>query len=130
MNELIKMLKSAYRHRGKPAPWLNNDVKVLMNDREKLFSKSRRTRKESDISQYKRKRNEVNIAVKRTKSDYHKKLLKESSKDPNKLWKILKSIYSTKTNDRQSMKTLDVDGIQIRDSHRISDAFCSFVPAL
>eukprot|EP00794_Sanderia_malayensis_P000814 gene814-110_t len=48
-----------------------------MNDRDKLLRRSRRTRKEPDISAYKRKRNEVNIAVKRAKSDYHKKLLKE-----------------------------------------------------
>ena len=118
--------KISKKVRGKPAPWLNNEVKALMNDRDKLLRRSRRTRKESDISAYKRKRNEVNIAVKRTKSDYHKKLLKENSKDPNKFWRTLKSIYSTKTNDKQSMKTLDVDGVQIRDPHLIADAFCSF----
>eukprot|EP00795_Rhopilema_esculentum_P010725 gene10725-19504_t len=75
--------KISKKVRGKPALWLNNEVKALMNDRDKLLRRSRRTRKESDISAYKQKRNEVNIAVKRTKSDYHKKLLKKSSKDPN-----------------------------------------------
>ncbi len=88
------------------------------------------TRKESDISAYKQKRNKVNIAVRRAKSDYQKKLLKESSKDPNKFWRTLKSIYPTKTNDTQSMKTLDVNGVKIRDSHLIADAFCSYFASI
>ena len=51
--------------RGKPAPWLNTDVKKLMNDRDKLLRKSRRTKAEMGISQYKRKRNEVNVAIRK-----------------------------------------------------------------
>ena len=116
--------------RGKPAPWLSNEVKVLMNHRDKLLRRSRRTIIELDISAYKRKRNEVNIAVKRGKPEYHKKLLKESAKDPNKFWKTLKSIYPTKTNDKQPMKTLDIDDDTIKDPHIIADAFCSFFQLL
>ena len=61
--------------RGKPAPWLSSDVKKLMNERDKLLRKSRRTKEESDISAYKTKHNEVKIAVKKTKSADHKNLL-------------------------------------------------------
>eukprot|EP00794_Sanderia_malayensis_P008222 gene8222-9102_t len=116
--------------KGKPAPWLSNGVKALMNDRDKLLRRSRRTRKEPDISAYKRKRNEVKIAVKRAKSDYHKKLLKEGANDPKKFWRALKSIYPTKVNEREAMKTLDVDGVKIKDPHVISDAFCSFFTSI
>ncbi len=55
--------KISKKVRGKPAPWLNNEVKALMNDRDKLLRRSRQTRRESDISSYRRKRNEVNIAL-------------------------------------------------------------------
>eukprot|EP00794_Sanderia_malayensis_P000891 gene891-188_t len=101
-----------------------------MNDRDKLLRRSRRTRKEPDISAYKRKRNEVNIAVKRAKSDYHKKLLKEGANDPKKFWRALKSIYPTKTNEREAMKTLEADDVKIKDPHVISDAFCSFFTSI
>ena len=40
--------------RGQPAPWLNSDIKKLINDRDELLRKSRRTKDELDISQYKR----------------------------------------------------------------------------
>ena len=101
-----------------------------MNDRDKLLRRSRRTKKESDIPTYKQKRNKVNVAVKRAKSDYHKKLLKESAKDLNKFWRTLKSIFPTKTNYKQSMKTLHVDAVKIKDPHFIADAFCSFFTSI
>ena len=42
----------------------------------------------------------------------------------------MKSIYSTKRNDKQSIKTLDVDGVKIRDLNLIADAFCSFFTSI
>ena len=116
----------AKKVRGKPAPWLNSEVKNLMNERDKLLRKSRRTKDETDISAYKSKRNEVNIAVRRAKSVYCKKLLKENSNDPNKFWKTLKSIYPTSTNNKQNLQTFDVDGVKLSDPKEIANAFGSF----
>ena len=42
----------------------------------------------------------------------------------------MKSIYPTKANDKQSMETLDVDGVKIKDPHLIADAFCSFFTSI
>ena len=69
--EICKSIK------GQSAPWLNSDVKKLMNDRDKLLRKSRRTKDELDISRCKRKRNEVNIAIRKARSSYYKNMLKE-----------------------------------------------------
>ena len=45
--------------RGKP-PWLTDELKKAMNIRDMLLRKSRKTKSASDISAYKKKRNEVN----------------------------------------------------------------------
>ena len=97
-----------------------------MNDRDKLLRKSRRTKDELDISQYKRKRNEVNIAIRKARSSYHKNMLKENSGNPNKFWKSLKTIYPTKSTTGPSMNSFDIDGTKTDDPARISNAFCSF----
>ena len=76
--------------KGKPAPWLSSDVKNLMNERDKLLKKSRRTKEESNISTYKSKRNEGNVPVRKAKFVYHKNLLEEKSSGPNEFWKTLK----------------------------------------
>ena len=49
--------KISKKVKGKPAPWLNNEVKLLMNERDKPLRRSRRTRDESNTSTYKQKRN-------------------------------------------------------------------------
>ena len=69
--------------RGKPAPWLSEDIKSIMNERDMLLRKSRRTKSKSDILAYKQKRNEVNIAVKIAISSYYKNLLRENSENPS-----------------------------------------------
>ena len=45
--------KISKKVRGKSAPWLNSDVKRLMNERDKLLRKSRRTKNQTEISAYK-----------------------------------------------------------------------------
>ena len=112
--------------RGKPSPWLNNDVKKFINDRDKLLRKSRRTKAEVDISQYKRKRNEVNVAIRKTKSKYHKKLLKENSTNPNKFWKTIKSIYPTKASAGPSSHSFDVQGEKTNDAIKVANVFCTY----
>ena len=78
-----------------------------MNEWSKLLRKSRRTKEESDISAYKSKRNEVNIAVRKAKSVFHKNLLEENSRDSNKFWKTLKSIYLRTANVKQNLQTFN-----------------------
>ena len=112
--------------RGKPAPWLTSNVKKLMNVRDKLLRKSRRTKAELDISKYKQKRNEVNIAIRKAKSSYHQSLLKENSANPNQFWKTIKSIYPTKANEGSSMHTFDFQGEKTNDAIKVANGFCNF----
>eukprot|EP00795_Rhopilema_esculentum_P009289 gene9289-16986_t len=139
VNEAWSMMKSilqnVFNHhaprifkkvRGKPAPWLNSEVKRLMNERDKLLRKSRRTKNQTDISAYKCMRNKVNTAVRKAKSMYHKDLLKENSRDPNKFWKTLESIYPTKSSDKQSPQSFEINGDKVKDPSKIANAFCSF----
>ena len=100
--------------------------KKLMNDRDKLLRKSRRTKAELDISKYKQKRNEVNIAIRKAKSSYHQNLLKENSANPNQFWKTIKSIYPTKANAGSSMHSFDFQGEKTNDAIKVANGFCNF----
>ena len=84
--------------RGKLAPWLTDDVKKLMNERDKLLRKSRKSpHTEFYKTEYKKTRNAVNIAIRRAKATYYKDLLRENSTgDPSKFWKTVKSTYPGK----------------------------------
>lgn len=113
--------------RGKPAPWLNEDIKSIMNERDQLLRKSRRTKSNADSLAYKRKRNETNIAIKRAKSSYYKNLLSENFENPSKFWKVLKSIYPCKNLKKHNSQSFDIDGeVKSCNPSTIANAFGEF----
>ena len=115
------------KDKGKPAPWLTSEVKVMMNEGDKLLRKSRRTNSEVHISAYKQKKEMKSIKLfKEQKSIYNRILLRENSKDPKKFWKTLKSIYPTKGGDKPSMRSFDINEVKTSDPRTNSNAFCTF----
>ena len=72
--------------KGKLAPWLTDDVKKLMNERDKLLRKVRKSPNgEFYKAEYRQKQNAVNIAIRRAKASYYNNLVRENSTgDPSK----------------------------------------------
>ena len=63
------------RVKGCKFPWLTHETKTLMNTRDKVLRKTRKTNKECDWSSYKRLKNLCNNKVKQAKQKYQKDLL-------------------------------------------------------
>ena len=112
--------------RGRPAPWLTSSVTKLMNGRDQLLRKLRRTKSELDISKYRQIRNEVNIEIRKAESSYHKNLLKENSTNPRQFWKTIKSTYPTKSSTGSSTRSFDLLGEKITDTGKVANGFCNF----
>ena len=81
------------RVKSKPSPWLNPELKTMMNTKDKLLRKYRKSKSDFDKRNYQNKRNQVNISLRRAKNTYNKDLLSENSNNPDNFWKTLKSIY-------------------------------------
>ena len=81
-----------------------------MNERDKRLRKYRNTKREVDISLDKRKRNEVNIALRKAKSAYFKNLLNENKNLPREFLKNLKKIYLVKSGEGGHAKNFNIDG--------------------
>ena len=81
------------RIRGKPSPWLTDELKKAMNIRDMLLRKSRKTKSASDISAYKKKRNEVNSLLNKSKQAYYRDLLNETSNKLDSFWNVIKKLY-------------------------------------
>lgn len=114
------------RVKGKAAPWLNEGVKRLMNERDKVFRKFHKTKSEADQAAYKVKRNAVNVAVRKAKSSYHRKLLSENAGNPNKFWRTIKSIYPSKSKNSNVNTSFEINEEQVNNPSTISNCFCSF----
>ena len=114
--------------KGKLAPWLTDDVKKLMNERDKLLRKARKSPDaEFYKAEYRQKRNAVNIAIRRAKASYYNNLVRENSTgDPSKFWKTVKSIYPGKAKSSSNIQVFEIDGKTSTNQSDISNGFCSF----
>ena len=84
------------RIKGRQCPWMSHEIKTIMDTRDKILRKARKTNKECDWSNYKRLKNKCNNKVKQGKQKYHKDLLTENSRNPAKFWQCIKEIFPTK----------------------------------
>ena len=59
--------KITKRLKGRKCPWLTYEIKTLINTRDKVFRKVRKTNKECDCSSYKKVKNLCNNKAKQAK---------------------------------------------------------------
>ena len=76
--------KITKRVKGRKCPWLTYEIKTLMNTRDKVLRKARKTKKECDWWSYKKVKNLCNNKVKHAKKKYQKDLLFENKNKPTK----------------------------------------------
>ena len=88
--------KITKRVKGRKCPWLTYEIKTLMNTRDKVLRKARKTNKECDWSSYKRVKNLCNNKVKQAKQKYQKDLLFENRNKPTKFWNCIKEMFPSK----------------------------------
>ena len=82
--------KRKVKMRSKSLPWMNGDIRKLMNKRYKLLQQAQKTKDPEDFERYKALRNQVNIALRKADSKYWKDLLKSKDKGSRDFWKIVK----------------------------------------
>ena len=73
--------------RSNYSPWLSEDTKNLMKQRDETQRLASETQKQDDWRRYKSLRNTVNNRLKNEKSSWQKNKLETCQNDPGKLWK-------------------------------------------
>ena len=68
--------------RGKPAPWFTFDIEVAINDRNHYLKVARRTNNKADWQLYHKSHNYVTYAIHKSKANYCKNLLTQTSHKP------------------------------------------------
>ena len=109
------------RVKGTFAPWLSSEIKKLMNNRDKMLRKFRKTNDNNHWDEYKRLRNSSTAELRKAKSDYHQSLLTENRNNPRKFWQAIKSIFPS--------KKFRV-GVPAESNLRKANAFCEFFSSI
>ncbi len=72
--------------------WITNSIKGLINTRDKLKRKAIITKLETDWSNYKKVRNQVNIELRYAKKNYYSSKLADQKCNPKKAWKSINNL--------------------------------------
>ena len=83
------------RIKGRPCPWLTQDIRRELNDRDNALRKARCTKSTDDWNIYRRKRNQCTNHVKQAKNNYHKELLTENQNNTKQFWNHIKKLLPT-----------------------------------
>ena len=78
--------------RSKKAPWITNDIKNLMNTRDRFKRKAILTNNENDWLNFRTTRNKVNIKLRNAKKDYYSSKIAGQKSNPKKAWKSINNL--------------------------------------
>ena len=78
-------------------PWLSQETKNMMNDRDLLQSKAAKTRSPEDWKRYKIVRNRISSRLKSEERRWHKLKISECGKNSAKIWKNVKDLINWKS---------------------------------
>ena len=114
--------------KGRTCLWLNETVKSQMNERDRLLRTARKTNKEIDWKNNKKKRKLVKNEPQRAKNIFYKNELREHSEKPSKFWETIKKIFPTKSKSPDLPKSFVIDDKLTNDKKVIANGFCQFFP--
>ena len=115
--------------RGRNIPWLSNEIKKVMAERDHFYRQARRTNTELHWSRYKSLRNQVTAMIRKAKSSYNRRIIEENSDDPKNFWKAVKKVFPNKSVTSQpsaSIEPITVDGKTTTDALTIANGFCTY----
>ena len=110
-------LKTA-RMKGTKSPWMTTQLTEAMQKRDFYHRKAKQSNCSGYWTLYQQPRNFVNAEVKRCKSEYYTRTIKENKQNHSALWKTLNEITSRKGNTPVSC--IEGDGVLYTDHASIA----------
>ena len=111
---------------GRDCPWLTNEIRSKMNERDYLVRKARKTGKENNWSTYRRLRNAAARIIRYSKAMYTRSVFQEIINRPKKFWEQIKKCYPTKASKERGSKVFEINGELTSEKKIISNEFCMF----
>ena len=104
------------------APWIDNDLRSLIHEKNNLHSAFKRDRNNPEIrDRYKDLKKQVKHSLLKTKADYFNKELENNRGNTNKIWNIIKELVPDSTN--KGLDNLSEDREQIKSRADIFNVF-------
>ena len=107
--------------KGNNLPYITMEMRRLIRTRDHLKKKANQSGSKYLHQAFQQIRNKVTYGIRKLRSDYYSKKIKESIGDIRSTWKILKEITNN-DNKSTSINEINIDGKVVSDGKGISDA--------
>ena len=104
------------------APWITNDIKNLMNTRDRFKRKAILINNENDWLNFRTTRNKVNIKLRNAIKDYYSSKITGQKFNPNKAWKSINSLLG-RQNKPAVVNELTVGNNKLTYPENIAEGF-------
>ena len=106
------------RVKGRPCPWIDDELKRTMNRRDRILRKARSSWIDNDGKTYKTLRNLCNNMQKKAKATYHKNLLNQNKLNPKSFWRTVKDIFPTKASGSKNNSNNEANNKTLAENFR------------
>lgn len=110
------------RIKGRENPWFSQTLADNIHKRNRAWDKARQTDTSTDWSAFKQLRNKCTSLIKKAKSEYFLSVTTENLNDPQKFWKVIKSLSVNKMT-QTFPKFVVKDSVSINDKTEILNCF-------
>jgi hypothetical protein len=107
-------------------PWVTKGILTSLNQKTKLFKKKEKSKKDDDITHFKKYRNILNRVIKAAKKLYQQNQFKNSMNDVRKTWKNINNLIKKCCKNEQIPDSVKYNDQVLNDPLEIANAFNDF----
>ena len=111
-----------FRVKGRDNPWFSPELSDTIHRRNVAWAKARKSVLASDWSIFRQLRNKCTTLIKKAKSEYYLSVTTENLNNPQKFWKVIKSISVSKSPPALPIFVLK-DSVPVYDRTEVLNCF-------
>uniref|UniRef100_A0A669EJS2 Reverse transcriptase domain-containing protein n=1 Tax=Oreochromis niloticus TaxID=8128 RepID=A0A669EJS2_ORENI len=110
------------RVKGRENPWFSSELSESIHQRNVTWAKARKSDSLTDWLDFRKLRNKCTTLIKKAKSEYYLSVTSENLNNPQKFWKVIKSLSINKTSQALP-KFILKDSVPVYDRHEVLNSF-------
>lgn len=97
-------------------PWITSKIVRLINKRDNLHKKARRTKNPADIEAHRKYRNDLTATIKKARYEYYTKRIQNNKADQKNIWNVVNDFMQRKNNQKnESTELTKEDGTKTKN---------------
>ncbi len=118
--------RSFRKRKGVSLPWIDNNCRNLMKQRDRLLKQSLISGLTTDREKFMYVRNKVTDYLRRAKANFFIKISESAKGNGKKVWQCLNKLMGRQSSQNNTELELKIDGVLVKDPHTLANKLNEF----